>query len=76
MKNKIGLKQKILMFICLMTDGTYANGLIEVCPRCGSYNFTKEDTTESDTESGYVYNATYICKKCGAKATVKEEWKY
>ena len=76
MKKSLTLKEKLEACWVFILDETFRLGLIESCPNCGSVNVVKTYSWEKQTSKGSDYHATYKCKKCGAEATVIEEWHY
>ena len=76
MKKSLTLKEKLKACLVFILDETYRLGLIESCPKCGSVNIIKTSSWEELTPKGSDYHANYKCKKCGAEATIIEEWYY
>ena len=76
MKKSLTLKEKLKACLVFILDETFRLGLIESCPKCGSVNIIKTCSWEEQMSKGSDYHANYKCKKCGAEATVIEEWHY
>ena len=76
MKKSLTLKEKLKACLVFILDETFKLGLIESCPKCGSIKVIKTSSREKLMSKGSEYHANYKCKKCGAEATVIEEWHY
>ena len=76
MKKSLTLKEKLKACLVFILDETFRLGLIESCPKCGSVHIIKTYSWEKQMPKGSDYHANYKCKKCGAEATVIEEWHY
>lgn len=69
MKRRIGIWQRVRVFYYwLKMIDNY--GIIEVCGFCDS---PRIDIAESNVNDR-IYTATYECKSCKGKATVREVW--
>lgn len=76
MKVKSTLLKRIKVCLIYLIHDDFKVGLIEQCPKCKSIEITKTRSYEKQFENGSEYNAGYKCDKCGAEASIIEEWYY